>query len=467
MKFNRLFYDSKLSFNAISKKRIVLSILLGLISALVIYSFFFVLRETDRMLFLDFENRPIIVPESERRFYNLFFAAISMLMGNSIAINFLFSRPQKMFSHRNNKRNRIMNDQNFLGFNFIHWFAKIWFLFAAFASNHMGSAFIENFAIPSVLLITVLYFDSWKTISLVLRKRRWRISLIHFITFFSLTFILSKIEVVDYKSFDEKMLAKNPTVDVPSSLHEYKDGRRNYYWELVFKMDFKPDGKVAIFTLENENIELHEVFSHIRKWDSSMLVYETYRNSPRLRANKDLPIKSIKEFELEIYDSGKYRLIYEILNTNESSSKFYNNRITHDISSSIEKLDVYASPPKPERFSIYGNRVFTDTIVIDVSHEISVNGIGFSIDNLKQELRNYVDESTIFEYRYDNNTTYQDYINVLSAHKSAVKELRDAEDYSAIDAEIHKNQFNRDEKLNKERRRIMDKYPINITERFD
>ena len=218
MKFNHLFYNSTVNFNSISKKKIVLSILLGLVAALLIYSFFYVLREAIRMLFLDFENRPLIIPETERQFYNLFFAAIAMILGNSMAISFLFSRPQNVFMRRHNIRAKIINDQMFLGPNFIHWFAKIWFLFGLFAAQFMDSAFITNFIAPSILLIVVLYLDSWKTFIRVIKKNRWKIQVAHLITFILLTFILSKIDSVDYKSYDKVMLASNPTINVPLSI---------------------------------------------------------------------------------------------------------------------------------------------------------------------------------------------------------------------------------------------------------
>ena len=143
MKFNRRFYNSKINFNSISRKRIVLSILLSLISALVIYSFFYVFRENFRMMNLDFENRPIIISEVNRNFHNLFFATISLIFGNSIAINFLISRPQLIISKRNIKRSRILNDQVFLSFNFIYWFAKIWFFIGVFSFLTIGFDYVK------------------------------------------------------------------------------------------------------------------------------------------------------------------------------------------------------------------------------------------------------------------------------------------------------------------------------------
>ena len=41
------------------------------------------------------------------------------------------------------------------------------------------------------------------------------------------------------------------------------------------------------------------------------------------------------------------------------------------------------------------------------------------------------------------------------------------EDFHNIDKQYYYNQFNRDEELNQERKHIIDKYPFQITEKFE
>ncbi|WP_171817146.1 hypothetical protein [Winogradskyella sp. PG-2] len=241
-----------------------MSVLLGLSSAVLIYSLFYVLRETDRMFFLDFEERPIVVSEIDRQLFNLFFAAISLILSNSIAISFLFSRPQKVFSRRNNKRIKILNDQVFLGFNFIHWFAKVWFLFAAFSSQFMGSKFIMNFLLPSALLILVLYLDTWKALSLVYKKNKCKIKIFHFVLFLLLTFGLSRLNVIDYKSIDESAFKAHPTIEVPASSFNNSNNQRRYYDNPVFKIYFNSKNEPCLFNSENEPIQLYDVYNEIR-----------------------------------------------------------------------------------------------------------------------------------------------------------------------------------------------------------
>ncbi|WP_422105765.1 hypothetical protein [Winogradskyella sp.] len=472
MKVNHLFYDSEVNFKAMSWKRIVLSIFLGLASAVLIYGFFYVLRETDRMLFLDFEERPVVMPENERQLSNVFFATISMILGNSVSISYLFSRPQHVFPRRNNKRTRILNDQAFLGFNFIHWFAKVWFLFAAFSSQFMGSKFIVNFLLPSILLILVLYFDAWKTLSLVIKKGRWKIICIHFCTLLLLTLCLSQFDVINYKSIDEMAYKARPTIDVPTSNFEEELHDIRYYNRPVFKIDFISEDQVGYFNEYNDPIELYEVLSYIDDWHDEIPLELERKSTPRLRANKNIPLKAIKALELQLFILGKTRIIYEVENNDELTKRFYNNQIKYAISPALQEA-IPRKPSDPPRVFVwdsYKERVFSDTIRVHITNKILVNDSPVSLKNLVNKFEYFISPSITFEYVYTDDTTYQDYINVLSAHKSAIRELKVSNsiyDYEAMILEIHRNRFSKDEKLNAERSRLDAEFPLLITERFE
>lgn len=470
MKFNRIFYDSKIDLKSITVKQVALSIFIGLASAFLIYSFFGVLREVDRYMFLDFENRPVIVPETERQFYNLFFAAISMIIGNSMFISFLISRPQKLFSKRNNKRFRILNDQVFLGFNFIYWFAKIWFLFAAFAFEIMSSKFLDSFLLPSILLILVLYLESWKTLIRVIKKNRWKIQITHLIVFIILTFALSKINIVDYKSIDDSILKSNPTIDVPFSIYD-KDNHRTYnYEDFVFKMDFNSEKEVTLFALDNKPIEFYNVYSEIERWKSENF-YEHYRFSPRLRANKNLPIRKIKELELKLLNIGEWKIIYEIVNVDELTSRYFNNQIKHQLSPSLQEEFVYDFESlRLYSWDFHKEQKFNDTIQIHISRTIKILDEILEINELSEKLKEHISKSTIVEYVYSDIATYQDFINVLSAHKTAVWELRVTdldENYTEDELLFDSYRFRQDPKLKKERIRLREKFPVLVTETFE
>lgn len=260
MRFNRRFERQGFKNKAFTPKFILGAIFMWVIITLIIYSFFYVLRETERMFFLDLENRPYLIPDGDRRLYNLFFSAISAILGSSIVLSFLFSKPQNLISNRFTKRLRIINDQIFLNLNFIHWFAKVWFLFGTFSHFLLGPDFLSTFWLISVMLIIVLYLDSWKTIRSLLRSSRWKIQLIHFFGFVIITVGVASVEIIDYKSIDERAYRLHPTIHVPESL--FADNRNGNYWDnsFLFKMyEGDNSNKVELYT--GNNIPINDFVS--------------------------------------------------------------------------------------------------------------------------------------------------------------------------------------------------------------
>ncbi|WP_157957345.1 hypothetical protein [Winogradskyella tangerina] len=423
------------------------------------------------MLFLDFENRPFVVPENEREMSNLFFAAISILLGNSVAISYLFSRPQNALSRRNPKRGRIFNDQGFLGLNFIYWFTKMWFLFSTFVSLYFGPSFIIELFWPSLLIIVVLYFESWKTLSLVIKKSRWKIMGLHLLVCFCLTVCLSQLDVINYKKIDNSYYAAHPTVDVPSSDYKDEDYLKRYYDNLVFKIDFDSKGEVCVLSERNKPMDLNDIYSYVTEWRSGLVEELQPRATPRLRANKMVPIRFIKEFEFKMYQIGQLKIIYEIENENEITKYLFNNQIKHPISPSLHTIfpRKLPAPPTSPYYDFIKEERTLDTIRIDVSKKVMLNDIRVSYEELVKKFKKHINRETVFEYVYDDEALYQDYINVLSCHNEAILELKKAHsnfDYEEMILEIDRNPFSRNRAHSDELWRLKREFPIQITERF-
>lgn len=421
------------------------------------------------MMTLDMENRPILISEHRRNFQNLFFASISLIFGNSITISFLVNKPNSVLNRRNIKRQRILNDQVFLGFNFIYVFGKIGFLLGVFSFLTFGFQYVESLVIPALLLIIVLYLESWKTLVQVIKKNRFKIQILHLIVFLILTIVLSKVNVFDYKTFDETMLIKNPSIDVPESF--FKEKRRSYFYDdIIFKMDFISKEEIGLFTVGNKRIELNQINDFINEYYSWIPEYDRLRLKPTLRANKNIPIRKIKEFELELFKSGFSVIIYEVSNDDKSTSKFYNNQLQKTIVP-ISSEDLNETKPMyplpPTVWDFIENNEELKFLRLNISEVVTSNGVEIKISSLGEKLKKYINQSTIIEYVYFENTTLQDYINVLSAHKTAVWEIRSTEDFDKIDSLIRQNRFSRDKKLYDERNRLIRKYPFRATERFE
>lgn len=242
------------------------------------------------------------------------------------------------------------------------------------------------------------------------------------------------------------------------------------YDGLIFKIYFNDNGKPQLFNQVNQSIQMHDVYDYIIDWQNQLPEELKTRFVSRLRADKKIPLKYIKQFEAELIKFNHLKIIYEVENNDESTTRFYNQQLRYNLSLSIKNFFEYKiAPPPPLPFDElwYENKKIRDTISVNIADKIFVNDIETEIDKLSEGLKKYIKPSTIFEYTYSDSLTYQDYIDVLSTHKKAVYELRDTEGFSVIDRQFHRNQFISDKALNIERQRIIDKYPINVTERLE
>ncbi len=463
MKLNRRFYDSSINFKIISVGRVVLAVTMGLFSAFIIYSFFYVLRESFRVMSFGFEQLPNILNESERNFYNLFFAGLSIVLGNSITVLYIFSRPNRILSRLNPKGRRILNDQIFLNFNFSYWFTKIGLVFGVFSMCCMDFNFIPYFKPFAYLLLIVLYLESWKNLSSVFKKNRFRLQFTHLIVLLVLTLALSRVNVINYTSIDKMLLKNNPIIDLPQS---------NFYNDTVgwrdpiirFKVQLDELNRLAIFTEHKNKIMLNDLERTLKMEKLSLREEQVPYLTVAISANKNLDLKYIKMIESELYVIGQYRIVYDVYNNDIEFSRFDKKGIKKRIPPFVlqyrkffDKSLLTPSPPLP---FIEDYIKFKDTIKIRVGKEIIINGFKASSSTLKSVFKGYINNNTVLEYIYSENTKYQDYITVLSSHFQSVNELREGKQTIFNKYEFRKA-------YNEEQGKLRDTFPLYIIETLD
>lgn len=485
MKFQRLFYNASIDLKRLSRKRIVFGILLGLISAFTIYSFFYVVSEAFRTIslglmnhdFYGFNDDSYILNTEDRNFCNIFFSGLSIILGNSIAILFIFSRPNKAINRRNPKRKRLLNDQVFVGFNFSYWFIKIGLAFGVFSMGFWDFEFLPYFKPIAYLLLIVLYLETWKNLALIIKKKRFIVRVVHFFVMLCLIFGLSRIHVVNYKAIDHAALYNNPIIDYPSS--DFSSTYNYYYWEhdrgleLAFKLKLDENNTLDIYTEYREKISLNEVVKciHIKR--------ETLRESSkdrlriRILADKDLNLKYIKMFEAELYSAGFYKIIYEVYNKELYETNFKSGTIKRILNESVlefkedfyKKSDtlfpslLYPKPPMPPGLE---KDFFNDSLHITIQKQIRFNTKLVQKEDLIDALKIYIKPKTAIVYKMDSKSNYQDYITLLTAHYKAVNQLREKEQIY-----FRKNKYDYSEAYRKEQTKLKLKYPIIIIDKMD
>jgi len=466
MKVNRLFYDASVNFKNISSERLVLGFVFGLASSLIIYEFFYVLRESFRVLAFGFEKSPNIVSESNREFYNVFFAALSLIFGNSITINLIFSKPQSILLYRNPKRKRILNDQIFLSFNFSFWFVKLGLLFGAFSMCCMDFEFLPYLKYPSYLLLFVLYLESWKNLSTIFRKVRFKYQLLHLVVMIFLTFILSRLDVINYKAIDASAVKKNPIIDLPYS---------DFYNSVNENRDFTISYKLLL----DENDNLIIINEHFRRFSIEQLAndLDAEKNLRReelvpfisviISVDKNIKMKYIIEFQDELCKLNQQRIIFAINNNDLSAQRFETRGISFrscvpyflngKLTTNLIIPETEIVPNKESLFESYYNS--KNKLKIEIGHVIKVNDTIVSKSKLVDKLKSKINKNTVFDYYYNFDTSYQDYITILAAHFKAVSDLR-------LNEQKHFDKYENYKAYSEEQDLLKVKYPAMKVERI-
>jgi biopolymer transport protein ExbD len=462
--FSRLFYNSKCYPNRIGKERLFLALLISFSSVLSLYAFFYLIDEAFRLIDLGFTNLPYTLSEEEKYKSNLLYAGISVSVGNSIFISYLFSKPNKILDRRNLSRRKIMNDQIFLSGNFTHWFLKIGVTFGVFSSCCLNFKDLVFFYPLTLLMLIVLYLEQWKTLLKVLTSAKYKILISHFIITIVAIFGLAKFNVIDYKKIEKTALSHNPEVNLPFSNYEYEE---NYQYRspiMIIKLKLNASNELELFTNDRRKFSMLELQNLINEERSALREELTPFLTVMILADKDLKLHYIKELEARLLLSNirwvDYLLIdntIPFLNYGIENKSLYH-RITSDVLDMKPELFNENIPFPP--FPIFKEERFKDSLMVNASNNIKINDINISKELLSEKLKKSINSQTYIKYVYEENITYQDYIDVLSTHHSAVYELRRKE-------QIVFDKYSSSEAYREDQRRLKQKYPIVIREIFE
>ncbi|WP_452226722.1 hypothetical protein [Lacinutrix cladophorae] len=459
MKIKHYFYDSSVNFKHVSVSKIVLAIILGICSALTIYSFFYILRETFRFMSFGFGINPQVLSETHRNYYNLFFAGLSVVFGNSIALNFIFSKPQRITHRFNSKRKKLLNDQIFLGFNFSYWFGKIGLIFGVFSMCCMDFEFLPYFKSLSFLLLIVLYLESQKSLGMLLNNsQRLKFVIIHFITLLAITFSISRINTLNYKKLDNVMLVNNPIVDCPFS--EFYNDNDSWRYGFDIKIEEDKNGVIKLYVYDKK-WQVEEIPKMVQVEHASRRAEVIHFLRANLVADRNMKIQTIKKLELYLFKSNQFNVSYTVKTRDSLFDRMdrrgIKKRILNDILDfeSVKKDSVHLLVKEKYRFN--------NTIKVHVGEIIIFDTIEVkSQQELVEKFKTANSKNTAFEYIYQENTVYQDYINVLGAHFQAVDILRKEKQ-----TVFQENKYTKTPMYTEEQRELQSLFPVIILEKFN
>ena len=458
--------------SSIAKYRYIVGAVIGLFLAFSLYSLQFMTREAFRWHSIS-DDDLWLLSDSEVSFYNLIFAFIAVIIGQSFCFVYWFDRPSRVFNLYPGRLRSIVHDQRFFNWYFLAWFSKV----ATTCGLLFGTAGLGGFYMISlyphfnylfVLIIVVMFLQVWNTLLLTFKKKAYKWMMVSILVVSTLSFGLSNIDIVDYKTLNEKIV--NKRLDVKYHLRlpiskAYEIATFRYEAHMPIISIVKPRG-------DQDEDSGPILFVGNRKCDIAALPAEVERITVRLpqevqdrmpvylMVDKDTPMKYVHRVTralaladiqflryIVVPPEDRYDKRYYIFQERTHLSKFNQSHFLFDYEVNLEKLEKYS------------NKI-----------EIQVSSVGYKIDDLTVAQKDLAEilllkiEDNLdyaISINFNEGLTFENYFGAISAIYQAVFSLRDEEalqkhgiDFRSLDA-----YYQRDA-----RRTIMNKYPLRYIE---
>ncbi|MFK7813652.1 MAG: hypothetical protein AB8B59_14255 [Maribacter sp.] len=476
------FLQSKL-IRKIPTYKFVVGIVVGLLMAFVLYALQYMTREGLRWTSIS-ETNLWFFNEAEMSFYNLIFAFIAVIVGQSFFLEYLFNTPKGNFRIRSGRLQTIVNDQRLFNWYFLTWFSKMATMYGfLFGTAGLGGfylmSFYPDYRFLFVLLIIVLFIQPWNGLLLTFKKRAFKWMGVSVVIVSILSFGLSKIDIVDYKLLNDKII--NNRLDVKYNLriptiHSYDGGDEERHFGYRFmhlpniSIAMPKDGNAANPLLFIGQTKINKSKFPIEVLEmKAKQSYELQNFMPTfLRIDKMVPMSFVREIKRDLYYLGLPNINYLVIPSDAKyNTRYYEGRRRTFLTQYI--LDVYSND-----YTNYRENINIRTNKIDIF--ISKNGyrVGGTVIPPK-ELSHVLNEKLIENLDYvivlnfEDDINFDIYFGLISSINEVIFSLRDEYALKEYEIDFKSILFDYDYKydMKSERMEIMDKYPMRYIEVWD
>lgn len=415
---NRFKRYRPLSEHQLSKKRILLGVIFGVICSLLLYlwqQYLFVLLKFDSDSFG--YNVDFVLSRNNLRQLSLYFAGNALIIGNSIAIGFITH-----FRHRNRKLkqhlSRIRNNQSFLIGSYYFWSFKITFLIVVinlFGYFDYGLANTFFFVVPFIFI--ALFLESVKGLRRYWEKYTLRVMLFHAMILTSCIVTLAGVNRRTFNALNIINAKENPYVSLPEI--DYDESmlltQNNYQSRNVIQVKVLEHGDSLQYRLYRESCSIDEIidqvletYEHHRQWDNTIAIY----------AGADIPFYKMKQMEWLCAYKNIGRIYYMAVSKDIGEHV----RIRKNLYVTKEMFENRTDgfPPPPFFALDWSQNIEIIPVFLD---DFVINEI---IDSAMVEsyFYNKINKKTGFEFRIGKSLTLQQYIDFVNAYSSTIVTLR-------------------------------------------
>ncbi|MCF8296769.1 MAG: hypothetical protein K9J13_04420 [Saprospiraceae bacterium] len=459
----------------ISRFRFIVGIILGLSYSFAFYSFLYLFREVFRYLSITENYDLLVLSDAEVNFYNLFFAFLAVILGQSTCFSFWLDRPRVLGTKFNIRRITMVNDQRALNWYFLSWFSKMVVMFAIFFVVLSYGAFYAISLYPDfnyifILAVIVLFFQTWNTIRLTFLRKSLKWLLISIIAVSAVSFGLSRINLIDYKSVNEYVLKRNINhnynLEIPES-EVYSSLQRPSLVNDIYVVTKKNKTYEPIIVVDGKEIQIEDLGQIIAEWEFFVHELERPLMTTRLHIHEEVKMEFVNKLLVHLSYYGANKIAYAVTPIVTLHDKRYysycsficrNPRYGFVNTKSLPKtIPPPPPPPVTNRFINCTDNLFT--ISQSTVGYYFINDSSIAEKDLKEKFKDiiYSNPKYIFQFFVNDDSSFSSYFKVLSNVFSAVREVRDEYSKMTFNEELEHLYYNR-------YRIVQEKFPIRYFE---
>lgn len=429
MPLEKGFLQPKLE-NGLSKIKIWIGLFVGLLVSISLYAIQYMTRETLR--FFSFTVDDILVlTDAEVNFYNLIFAFIAVIVGQSFCFLYWFDVPLNKFNLRAGRVRTIVNDQR-LSWNFISWFFRVTSMYAFLfitpgLSDYYLMSFYPSYNYFFILIIIFLFLQTWNGLLLTFKKKAFKWMFLSVLVISVLSFGLSKINIIDYKSLNDSVTRKKIENKYHLRLPEvsfYEEGR-GYEYISKIKISLvkskKGENKTLLF-LDNELCEWDEIPYKISSIKQKLPHGLENVIFAFLKIDEDVSMKEVnKVLKFLAFDSIQYLRFVVVPEKRDYPRGYYIKKARTTI-------------PTTNRYYFYKfhydkreQKVFSNEVKISLlKNRCRVNDSIVNQEDLSEfiKIRILQDSNYVIRLDYKTDIKFKNYFSTFSSVYSAINELR-------------------------------------------
>lgn len=463
----------------IPKYKYLVGVVVGLLMAFFLYALQYMTREMMRASSIS-KYDVWMLSDAEVSFYNLIFAFVAVIMGQSFCLEYIFNRPKHTFNTRPGRLQTIVNDQRFLNWNFLAWFTRVATMYGLmFCTAGNGDYYImslyPDFNYLFILMAIVLFLQTWNGLLLTFKMRAFKWMLVSMLIVTILSFGLSKVDIVDYKALNEMVI--NKRLDVQYNLRlpnskVYQDKARRFSRLPAISLVTPKDSSSnqPLLFIDQTKINKEKLPLEILQMKEK-LAYELQDFMPAfLKIDKEVPMSFVLEVRRELAFVDLHVINYLVIPSDAKYDKRYyrgwNRRFLSQFNTN------YFAPEHNtylERANAVSNRI--DISISNAGYVI--DGSFIPLDKLAVVLRKRVIENLDYGIvlNFKENVNFETYFNIISRINEVIYSLRDKDTFDAYSMDYRSFEddyyYERPDGMKEFWMSITAKYPLRYLEIWD